>query len=407
MMITKKFWFVSIIFSLILVLSVANPIQAVAVTDTIHVATLSMAYDSRTGNIFAGMYVPEINDVGWEVPGSHSVAVISDTTHKIIKNITVDDGPRGIAYDSGKNELFVVNQNSGTVSVIPNSSLERVATISLGKYTFPERIMYDSGMGKLFVYGGSSTVWVISDNNNSVIANFSVGSNTRPSCLTYDYGKEEIFLTYGQISGTTRFPDYLSILSDKDYSIIANVSLGENIGALSSVYDSGTGEVYVSTTNSSILVISDENNSVVATIPLQRAANCLAYDSVMHKIFAAGPNLLSVISDATHTIEETLPLVGYPYQLVSDSEKGEIFVAHFNEGIISVISDSSNTSPTLDTSPSPSPTPSQSMPTNNTDSTLPVESNPSMVIIILAVVIVIVAVASVSLVYFKRRKGKP
>ena len=36
-------------------------------------------------------------------PVPHSVAVISDTTHEIIKNITVDDAPRGIAYDSGKN----------------------------------------------------------------------------------------------------------------------------------------------------------------------------------------------------------------------------------------------------------------------------------------------------------------
>ena len=70
MMSKKKFSCVSIIFSLILVLSIVNPVQAVAVTDTIHVATLSMAYDSRTGKIFTGMYVPEINDVGWEVPGT-------------------------------------------------------------------------------------------------------------------------------------------------------------------------------------------------------------------------------------------------------------------------------------------------------------------------------------------------
>jgi hypothetical protein len=50
---------------------------------------------------------------------------------------------------------------------------------------------------------------------------------------------------------------------------------------------------------------------------------------------------------------------------------------------------------------------SQSMPTINTGPTLPVELNPPIVYIILAVVIVIVAVASISLVYFRRRKGKP
>jgi hypothetical protein len=47
------------------------------------------------------------------------------------------------------------------------------------------------------------------------------------------------------------------------------------------------------------------------------------------------------------------------------------------------------------------------MPTINAGPTLPVELNPLIVYIILAAVIVIVAVASVSLIYFKRRKGKP
>jgi hypothetical protein len=50
---------------------------------------------------------------------------------------------------------------------------------------------------------------------------------------------------------------------------------------------------------------------------------------------------------------------------------------------------------------------SQSMPTINAGPTLLVELNPPIVIIILAIVIAIMVVVSVSLVYFKRRKGKP
>jgi hypothetical protein len=56
--------------------------------------------------------------------------------------------------------------------------------------------------------------------------------------------------------------------------------------------------------------------------------------------------------------------------------------------------------------PSPTPAASQNMPTINTGPTLPVELNPPVIYIILAVVIIIVALASVSLVYFRRRKGK-
>jgi hypothetical protein len=64
-------------------------------------------------------------------------------------------------------------------------------------------------------------------------------------------------------------------------------------------------------------------------------------------------------------------------------------------------------SPTQTIPPTPSPTPSQSMPTINTGPTLPVELNPPIVYTILAIVIVIVAVVSISLVYIKRKRGKP
>jgi hypothetical protein len=60
----------------------------------------------------------------------------------------------------------------------------------------------------------------------------------------------------------------------------------------------------------------------------------------------------------------------------------------------------------LTITPSPIPTDSQSMPSINKGPTLPAELNEPIVYII-AIVITLVAVASVSLVYFKRRKGKP
>ena len=55
--------------------------------------------------------------------------------------------------------------------------------------------------------------------------------------------------------------------------------------------------------------------------------------------------------------------------------------------------------------PSPTPIASQSMPTINRDPKLPVDLKTS-VVYILAILIAIVVVASISLVYFRRRKGK-
>ena len=47
--------------------------------------------------------------------------------------ITVGHGPAGLAYDSGKGEIFVANYYTDTVSVISDSTNSVVATVTVGE----------------------------------------------------------------------------------------------------------------------------------------------------------------------------------------------------------------------------------------------------------------------------------
>jgi hypothetical protein len=47
--------------------------------------------------------------------------IISDVNNTVITNVTVGSAPALMAYDSGKGEIFVPNENSGFVSVISDS----------------------------------------------------------------------------------------------------------------------------------------------------------------------------------------------------------------------------------------------------------------------------------------------
>jgi DNA-binding beta-propeller fold protein YncE len=49
--------------------------------------------------------------------------VISDSTNTVIANVTLENQPQGIGYDSGKGEIFVTYSESNRVSVISDSSL--------------------------------------------------------------------------------------------------------------------------------------------------------------------------------------------------------------------------------------------------------------------------------------------
>ena len=48
----------------------------------------------------------------------HTVSVISDATNKVTKTITGFNELGGVAFDPNKNEVFVTNEGSDTVSVI-------------------------------------------------------------------------------------------------------------------------------------------------------------------------------------------------------------------------------------------------------------------------------------------------
>jgi YVTN family beta-propeller protein len=104
----------------------------------------------------------------------------------------VGNSPFGVAYDSGKDEVFVTNVDDDTVSVISDSSNAVIATVPVGEV--PQGLTYDSGKSEIFVANfGSNTTSVISDTNNTVLA--TVASGAGPEGVTDDSGKGEIFVT--------------------------------------------------------------------------------------------------------------------------------------------------------------------------------------------------------------------
>jgi YVTN family beta-propeller protein len=99
----RKVFALLIIFSfplaMIPALSATTTAHAVAVVDTITVGgqPYGVAYDSGRGEVFVANYL------------DGPVSVISDTTNTVTETIPAGREPYGVAYDSGKNEVFVTN----------------------------------------------------------------------------------------------------------------------------------------------------------------------------------------------------------------------------------------------------------------------------------------------------------
>ena len=268
-----------------------------------------------------------------------------------------------IAYDPAKSEVFVANYLNNTVTVLSDSSNAVVATINVGGG--PDALAYDSGKGEVFVADSvDGTVTVLSDANNAVVATVPVGVG--PQGMAYDSAKGEVFVSFGG-NFASSIPSGISVISDATNSVVATIAVNQTAQVEGQIlttnlegiaYDSGKGEVFVANYGlDSVLVISDSNNSVVATVPVGSYPFGLAYDPAKGEVFVANSNsnFTTVISDATNKAIVNVTVGEDPGDVAYDPSSGQVYVTNAegtsyvegtysgtSDGTVSIISDATD-----------------------------------------------------------------
>ncbi|MDG6913399.1 MAG: YncE family protein, partial [Nitrososphaerota archaeon] len=272
-------------------------------------------------------------------PTAGNITVVSIPTNQVVKVISDPlADPYGVAYDSAKGEIFVTNQ-AGTVSIINDSSNSFVANVTVG--TQPSSACYDRAKGEVYVVNvHDQTVSVINDTTNTVVTTipYPIGlplDGAFPNTIAYDAQKGEIFVSTGT---------WEDVVNDTNNSVVSTIYTG---GSDATLYDSGRSEVFVSNTNG-VVVISALSNKVVATLPFTGIYRLpdMAYDPEMGDIYvAANPtNNMSVISDSTNTVVAHIDMnLGNTLGMAYAPSTGEVYVANgefnpVNSGNMTVIS---------------------------------------------------------------------
>lgn len=339
---------------------------------------LAIAYAPSSDQIFVANHL------------ANTVSVISDRTNTVVKNISLGSAmyPEGLAFDSGRNEMFVTA--NGNSEATPEIYIISVANDSIvGNITIPAssaNMAYDSSKGEVFVASpasssqaeqggplimqGNSTIQVISDSTDSVIATVSLGEV--PSNLTYGSGKGdqpipgsmvfdsargEVFVSNEvyNFSDGAKVASTVSVISDETNKLLATIDIGGGTNPQGLAYDSSKGEIFAANSNGTdVFVISDVTDSVVAKIRVEAESTGheqgtngvlgVAYDQSKGEVLVANewnyiPNTVSVISDVNDSVVAKLD-VGYgPSGLAYDSGRGEVFVANTGDNTVSIISD--------------------------------------------------------------------
>ncbi len=216
-------------------------------------APFGVAFDSGRGDIFVANTV------------SSNVSVISDATQTVVANIAVGVGPLGVAYDWVTDEIYVANNGTANVSVISGTTLSVVATVSVGMN--PLGVAFDGATGRLFVADhGSSQVSVISGSDNRLLTSVNVGSD--PYGVAIDPAADTVYVTNPGSSN-------VSVLSAASDSLVATVPVVPPFGSTAGpnntleglAFDPSDGYVWVGAGSRYAILINPANQSVIEFFP--------------------------------------------------------------------------------------------------------------------------------------------
>ena len=278
-----------------------------------------MAYDSENNLIYVA------NEF------SNDVYVINPLTQAVVANISGIQRPYMPAYDSANNLIYVTLQSTNTTAVINPTTQTVIDNIKVGNA--PEGIAYDSKNNLIYVANfGSGTVSVINSTAQSVISNISVGN--RPRGIAYD-SKNNIVYVGNDGSNT------VSVINASNESVITTLST-PSPEPWAATYDSVNNLVYVGFYVDSIGIINPSSQSFSSTIGLYPgySLDSLGYDSFNNLIYGTNNAESFVINPINQSAFHLQSSANDPYGVTYDSENNLIYISNINSKTVSVINPS-------------------------------------------------------------------
>jgi YVTN family beta-propeller protein len=257
--------------------------------------------------------------------------------------VQVGSGPTGITYSSRTGYLFVTNYNSGTVSVVSNSTLSTVATIPVGQC--PSGVVYDGAKNEIAVANScSSSISIIDATSYSQITTIALGGN--PASIGYDRVNGEFFAA-GSSSGNHPLmmgagSGSVSVINDTTNQVVATITVGNAPAGIA--YDELTGDAYVSNQgNNSLSVISAASNTVVGTIAVGTSPSAVAIDYSTNEVAVTNTasGTVSIINASTFATVATVGVGSSPEGIASDPLDGLLLVTSLSGNSVYAINDTS------------------------------------------------------------------
>jgi YVTN family beta-propeller protein len=217
----------------------------------------------------------------------------------------------------------VVGGNESVSAGVPGATLTSPSAVNPGIPLGgqPTSEAYANSSDKLYVSvvtpetSSPNEVVELSPSTGSIVNSIAVENSEvgHPEGLVYDWGTNQLFVASAAVGAAANFVDVIACATNQ---IVARIALPANTTAglandTGIAYDNTTGQIFVSNTfDNNVTVLSDANDSIVATVPVLAPAG-MAYDwraGAMVVADDATNGTATVIEGSNDSVRQVLPL---------------------------------------------------------------------------------------------------
>jgi YVTN family beta-propeller protein len=261
------------------------------------------------------------------------ITIIDRDLERVVAALAVGRAPKGMALNSAKDRLFVLNSDSSSISIIDTVHLNVIDSISLvseGAGSFDVAFMPESEYsvdGKLYVANSlSNDVTVVGTTERRALERIPVGME--PSSIVSAPSRKEVYVTSAR-------SNELSVISTIDDTLVSVISVGARPVGL--VVGPNAEKLYVlNEGSSSISVVSLGERAVVETITLVESPSRGVF--VEDGRFFTVNGLSSTVTFFNSNIVERMSLQTGPAPrgIVVDEQRNSLYIANSGGDTVSL-----------------------------------------------------------------------
>lgn len=227
-------------------------------------------------NVHGVLAVPELGRVYASATGEHKVAVLDMQTLKIIAKPGRMNYPDGIAYAPGAKRVFVSDEHGDADAVIDATTNSLVATIPLGGSA--GNTVYDSGSGHILVAVHEKNELVAIDPATAkIIGRYPVAGIESPHGIALDVSGRLAF-----VAGEDN--NKLGVLDLTNMQVLATYPVGRDPDVLA--FDPGLKKLYVSAESGDVTVFREDGKTLISEGKLSMPyAHTVSVDPETHLVY--------------------------------------------------------------------------------------------------------------------------